>query len=156
MKDMMLQQNEAILRQQIAQSDNETEELERSLQQIALDGNTETEADEVLEQSKKELLEELRRQQAANTVLRGMCEEALSHTVYERTGQNIKGVKATNDSSALAGFINISEEELRINQDISDVTADNRSFAAAGVINNIHIKDLRPSNNGGENARSET
>ena len=73
-----------------------------------------------------------------------MCEEALSKTVYERTGQKIKAVRATNNSSALAGFINISEEESKIDQDISDITADNRSFAAAGVIKNLDFKDLRP------------
>jgi hypothetical protein len=72
-----------------------------------------------------------------------MCEEALSRTVYERTGQKIKGVKATNYSSALAGFINTSGEESKINQDISDVTADNRSFAVAGVMKNLDFKDLR-------------
>jgi DNA-binding LacI/PurR family transcriptional regulator len=97
-----------------------------------------------LEQSKQELLHELKQQQASNTTYREMCEEALSETVYERTGQKIKGVKATKDSLALAGFINASGEGLKINQDISDVTADNRSFAGAGVIGNLDFKDWRP------------
>ena len=74
-----------------------------------------------------------------------MCEEALSRTVYERTGQKIKGVKATDHSSALAGIINTLGEELKIAQDISDVTATNRSFAAAGVIRNLSFKDLHSS-----------
>jgi hypothetical protein len=43
-----------------------------------------------------------------------MCEEALSRTVDERTGQKIKGVKATNYSAAVAGFINTSGEALNI------------------------------------------
>jgi len=78
-----------------------------------------------------------------------MFEEALSRTVYERTGQKIKGVKATNNSSALAGFINKSGEELKIDQDISDVTADNWSVAVARVIKNVDLKDLRPGWPGG-------
>ena len=78
-----------------------------------------------------------------------MFEEALSRTVYERTGQMIRGVKATNNSSALTGFINTSGEELKIDQDISDVTADNWSVAVAGVIKNVDLKDLRPGGPGG-------
>jgi vacuolar-type H+-ATPase subunit E/Vma4 len=115
-------------------------EIKHSLQQLTSGGGNENEESE---QSRQELLQELKRQQAANTVFREMCEEALSRTVFERTGQKIKGIKATQDSSALAGFINASGEELKINQDISDVTADNRSFAAAGVIKNLDFKDLR-------------
>ena len=72
-----------------------------------------------------------------------MCEEALSRTVYERTGQKIKGVQATSYSFALAGFINTLGEESKIDQDISDVTADNQSFTAGGVIKNLNFKDLR-------------
>lgn len=145
----MLQQNETVLQQQIARADNETAELKRSLQQITFGGNIE--ADEESVQSRKELLGELKRQQAANTILRDVCEEAFPQTVYEHTGQKIKSVKATNDSSALAGFINTSGEELRINQDISDVTADSRSFAAAGVIKDVNFSDLRPRNHESEN-----
>ena len=73
-----------------------------------------------------------------------MCKEALSKIEYERMGQKIKGVKATNSSSALAGFINTSGEELKIDQNISDVTADSQSIAVAGVIKNVDFKDLRP------------
>lgn len=116
-------------------------EIGHSLQQLAVDGGNENKESE---QSRQELLHELKRQQAANTLFQEMCEEALSRTVFERTGQKIKGVKATRDSTALAGFINASGEELKINQDILDVTADNRSFAAAGVIKNVNFKDLRP------------
>ena len=73
-----------------------------------------------------------------------MCKEALSRTVYKRTGQKIKGIRATNDGVALAGFINTSGEELNINQDISDINADNRGFIIVGVVKNVDIKDLRP------------
>ena len=94
--------------------------------------------------SRQELLEEIRQQKASNDTFRKICEEALSRTTYERRGQKIKGVRATNDSSALAGFINTSGEESKIEQDISDVTANNRSFAGAGVIRNLDFRDLRP------------
>ena len=151
LKDMMLQQNEVILQQQIARVDNEAVELERSLQQITLDKNTE--AEEEWKRNKKEVLDELKKQQTANSILRDMCDEAFSQTVYERTGQKIKGVKATNNSSALAGFVNTSGEELKIFQDISDVTAADRSFAAAGVIKNLDFKDLRFGGHGSEYVR---
>jgi vacuolar-type H+-ATPase subunit E/Vma4 len=117
-------------------------EIEHSLQQLTIGESTEP--DEESEQSKQELLQELKRQQGTNTALRNICQEALLQTVYKRTGQKIKGVKATRDSSAVAGFINTSGEELKINQDISDVTANNRSFAVAGVIKNLDFKDLHP------------
>jgi hypothetical protein len=142
MKDMMLKQNEAILQQEIVRADSQTAEIECSLQQLSVGSNTEPSESE---QSRKELLQEIRQQQASSNTLRKMCEEALSRTVYERTGQKIKGIKATNYSSALTGFINTSGEELKIDQDISDVSADNRSIAVAGVIKDLNFKDLRPS-----------
>jgi hypothetical protein len=141
-KDSILKVNEAELQQELSRAGIETVHIEHSLQQLTTAGSTES--DKESEQSKQELLQELKQQQASNITFREMCEEALSATVYQRTGQKIKGVKATNDSSALAGFINASGEELKISQDISDVTADNRSFAGAGVINGIDFKDLRP------------
>jgi hypothetical protein len=63
--------------------------------------------------------------------------------VYQRTRQKIKGIRATHDGVALAGFINVSWKELNISQDLSDVSADNRSFVVIGVANNVDIKDLR-------------
>ncbi len=116
-------------------------EVEYSLQQLTVNGGNRNEESE---QSRQELIQELKKQQAANTIFREMCEEVLSRTVFERTGQKIKGVKATQDSTALAGFINTSGEELKINQDISDVTAEYRSFAVAGVVKNLDFKDWRP------------
>ena len=115
-------------------------DIEHSLQRLAVDGGNKNKESE---QSRQELLQELKSQQATNIVFREMCEEALSQTVFERTGQKIKGVKATQDSVALAGFINTSRGDLKINQDISDVTAHDRSFAGAGVFENINVKDLR-------------
>jgi predicted nucleotidyltransferase len=141
-KDSILEATEADLEQELTRAGKEMVEIEQSLQRFIVGGSTER--DEESEQSKKELLRELERQQAASTTLRNMCEEALSRTVYQRTGQKIKGVKATNDGIALAGFINVPGEELNISQDISDVSANNRGFVIVGVANNIDIKDLRP------------
>jgi hypothetical protein len=141
-KDSILKVNEAELQQELSRADTEMVQIEHSLQQLTVGRSTES--DKESEQSRQELLQELKQQQASNITFREICEEALSATVHERTGQKIKGVKATNDSSALAGFINTSGEGLKINQDISDVTADNRSFAGAGVIGNVDSKHLRP------------
>jgi hypothetical protein len=141
-KDSILKANEADLEQELTRAGKEMVEIEQSLQRFTVGGSTER--DKESEQSKQELLQELEKQQAASTALRNMCEEALSRTVYQRTGQKIKGIKATNDGIALAGFINVPGEELNINQDISDVSADNRGFVIVGVANNVDIKDLRP------------
>ncbi|PZD22954.1 hypothetical protein A1F96_10685 [Pyrenophora tritici-repentis] len=147
-KDMMLQQNEAVVQQQIVRADTETAQIERSMQQLTAGRGGELSSvpqqTSESEQSRQELLQELERQQAANNAFKAMCEEALSKTVFERTGQKIKGVKATNNSSAITGFINTSGEESRIEQDISDVSANNWSIAVAGVIKNVDFKDLRP------------
>ncbi|MCJ1312307.1 hypothetical protein MMC25_005981 [Agyrium rufum] len=141
-KDNILKANEADLEQELTRASKEMVEIEQSLQQLIGSGNTEP--DEESEQSKQELLHELERQQAVSTALRNMCEEALSRTVYERTGQKIKGVKATDDGVALVGFINTPGEELNINQDISDVSAAGKGFVVVGVVKNVDIKDLRP------------
>jgi hypothetical protein len=142
MKDMMLQQNETILYQQATRVDNQNMEIERSLQQFSISDGTGL--NDESEQCRQELLQEIRQEQSSNNTFREMCVEALSRTVYERTGQKIKGVKATNYSSVLTGFINTSGEELKIDQDISDITADNWSVAVAGVAKNVDFKDLRP------------
>jgi hypothetical protein len=115
MKDMMLRQNEA-LQQEIARADGQQTAIESSLQQLSVgDG---TQLSEESEQSRQELLREIWQQQVSNDTFRKMCEEALSRTVYERTGQKITGVKATNYSAAVTGFINTSGEALNIAQDI--------------------------------------
>jgi hypothetical protein len=145
MKDMMLKYHEGVVRQQITQANTETAEVQRSMQQLtARSGELSLVLqDQESEQSRQKVLQELGQQQVAINILKEICEEALSRTVFERTGQKIKGVKATNNSSALAGFINTSGEESRIDQDISDITADNWSIAAAGVIKNMDFKDMR-------------
>jgi hypothetical protein len=141
MKEIMLKQNETVLHQEIARADGQKMDIESTLRQLSVGDRIQT--NEESEQSRQDLLQEIRQQQASNDAFRKMCEESLSKTVYERTGQKIKGVRATNYSSALAGFINTSGEESNIDQDISDVTADNQSIAVAGVIKNLNFKDLR-------------
>ncbi|KAH8592635.1 hypothetical protein B0O99DRAFT_597076 [Bisporella sp. PMI_857] len=143
MKDMMLEQNERVLQQEITLVDSQGLGIESSTAQLLANGSTQL--SEESEQSRQELLEEIQQQQASSNALKKMCEEAYSRTVYERTRQNIKGIKGTNQSLILAGFVNTLGEESKINQDISDVTADGWSVVAAGVIKNIDFKDLRPS-----------
>ena len=140
MKDMMLKQNEAVIQQEITRADREITGVESAIQKISTYEITGRGKES--EESRQELLSEMRQQQTSNETFRKVCEEALSRTVQERTGQKIKGVKAINHSSALAGFINVSGEQVRIDQDISDVIAENRSFAGAGVIENLNFKDL--------------
>lgn len=140
-KDMMLQQNEVVIQREILRVESERSSIESSLQQLSISG---TQQNAEVERNRQELLEAIQQQKASSDIFRKMCEEALSRTTFERTGQKIRGVKATNESSALAGFINTSREEMKIEQDISDVTADNKSFAGAGVIRNLDFKDLRP------------
>ena len=141
MKNMMLKQNEAVIQQEVARADSEDVRIANAMQQLSRYENTGR--GEELEDSRQKLLLEMGQQQASNDNFRKMCEEVLSRIVQERTGQKIKGVKAINHSSAVAGFINVSDEEMRIDQDISDVTAENRSFAGAGVIRDLNFRDLR-------------
>jgi hypothetical protein len=144
---MLLQGNEAVIQQHITRAGVNMREIELNIQQLPADNNNElVVASPQLgesEQIRRELLHELKKQQTANQTFIRMCEEALSETVYQRTGQKIKGVRATNNSSALTGFINTSGEESRIDQDISDINADNYSVAVAGVVKNLDFKDLR-------------
>lgn len=148
LKDMMLQQNEAVIQQNITQAGLDTRAIELSMQQLPTGSDNElgTVLSQIrgYEQSRRELVHELEKQRATNQTFIRMCEEALSQTIYQRTGQKIKGVRATNNSSALTGFINTTGEESRIDQDLSDINADNYSIAVAGVVKNLDFKDLRP------------
>ncbi|KAK7985499.1 hypothetical protein PG996_005260 [Apiospora saccharicola] len=139
-RDTILEAYEVDWKQDLLQAQKETAEIERNLQLVTVRKSTSTDQDSEI--THQELIQALKQQQASNFHFREMCEEALSTTVYERTRQKIKGVKATNDSSALAGFINTSRDDIKMDQDISDVTADNWSFAAAGVIKNMDFKDM--------------
>ncbi|KAH7344304.1 hypothetical protein BKA66DRAFT_434342 [Pyrenochaeta sp. MPI-SDFR-AT-0127] len=63
------------------------------------------------------------------------------------TMQKIRDVKASEDSTALAGFINTVADP-KVEQDISGVAADKRSFAGAGVIMGLVFKDVHPIQSG--------
>ena len=141
MKEMMLKQNESVLQREMARANGERAEIESAMQQLSV--TDDTYRSEESEQSRRELLQEIRQQVASNDAFRKICEEAISTTVFKRTGQKIKGIKATDHSTAVAGFMNTSGEETKINQDISDVTAGNRSFAGAGLFKNLDFADLR-------------
>ena len=145
MKDDILQKNENIIQKEIARANEEKTESESSLQALSDLDLESIRSGEESEQARQDLMRELKEQQASNDTFQQMCAEAIAKTVYERTGQKIRGVKATDKSHAIAGFIiNNSEKESRIEQDISDVTADNQSFAGAGVFKNFNFKDLQP------------
>lgn len=144
MKDMLLQNNETFVQRQIVEVDEAIVEADKDIQHLT-NANGDTmlvhppSPDNESEQSRHEVLQELECQQTANVAFREQCKEALSSTVFERTGQKIQGVKATNYSTALAGFINVSAENWKIDQDISNVSADNYSVACAGVMGGVDL-----------------
>ena len=98
MKDMMLQQNEIMLRNEIVGVDSELPAVESSLARLSVGSNNMQSAE--VEQSRDELLAEIRHQQASNGSFRRACEDALSETHHKRTGQKIKNVRAIEDSAA--------------------------------------------------------
>ncbi|KAM0283506.1 hypothetical protein ACHAQH_002457 [Verticillium albo-atrum] len=77
----------------------------------------------------------------ANRQMHRACEESLKTAAVARAAQRIQGVKATNDSTALAGYIN-TEDLGTIDQDIRNVTADQRSVAVAGVAKGVDFGSL--------------
>lgn len=148
----MLQYKENAIMQQLAEANTASSEIERNMQQLTVSGSTEQIAISGQinepEQSRQELLQELGRQKTMNAALKEVCEEAHSDMVYERTGQRIKGVSSTNNSTALAGFIGLSSGEgwSHLSQDISDIRADNNSIAMAGVMRDVDLsRHARPS-----------
>ncbi|RSL61319.1 hypothetical protein CEP53_005152 [Fusarium sp. AF-6] len=94
------------------------------------------------DEDKQDLIHELGQQRAMINAYQGICEKALKTVVFERTGQTIRDVKATDNSVALTGFVNAEGEEMRIEQDISQIAADGRSIAVAGVVNNVDFAAL--------------
>ncbi len=55
--------------------------------------------------------------------------------------------KAKNHSNALAGIINPTGGEIKVNLDIVDTWAENSSFAGAGIINNFDFTTVSQNNN---------
>jgi predicted negative regulator of RcsB-dependent stress response len=104
MKNTMLRQNKAVIQQRIARADVETREIELSMQTLPTGNNNDLVATSPehreSQQSRRELLGKLENQQAANQTFIKTCGEALSQTVYQSTGQKIKVIRATNNSSA--------------------------------------------------------
>lgn len=146
MKTAMLQQNEVALQQEMARTEREQSGIESSLERLSVHGDDSGDSLAVdVKQSKEELLEEMRQQKASNEALRKTCEEAISKLVYERTGNTIKikGTRAKDHSTALAGWVNTLGEGFKPNLDISDTTADGYSFAGAGVIMDLDFGNLR-------------
>ncbi|KAF9763199.1 hypothetical protein IL306_003217, partial [Fusarium sp. DS 682] len=87
-------------------------------------------------------LREIARQKGIIDAFEATSKEALKKVVFERTGQRIHNVKATDNSVALTGFVNAEGKEMTIEQDISNITANKSSIAVAGVVNNVDINAL--------------
>ncbi|KAF1982496.1 hypothetical protein K402DRAFT_362588 [Aulographum hederae CBS 113979] len=133
-RNLTLQEYEVELQDDITRATSERADATTLLQAYTTTPVPQGDADEEAKQSRQALCGEIQRWLASNIIFHAACEEALSSTAQERTGQKIRGIRATNDSKASAGFFNMGVgEELRFTQDISDVTADGHSIAAAGV-----------------------
>ncbi|KAM0323134.1 hypothetical protein ACHAQA_008984 [Verticillium albo-atrum] len=90
---------------------------------------------------KRDVKRELELLREANKQLQVVCKESLKRAANARATQKIYGVKATNESTALAGYIN-AEDLGEVNQDIRDVTADQKSVAVAGVAKDLDFASL--------------
>ena len=136
---VILQSREQSLQQKLARAEREGIAIESNIQQLAIIPKSPSDDDE---QSRQELLQEVRYQKASNEAFRKACEEAVSQLSYERTGHKIRGTKAKDHSNALAGIINPTGGEIRVNLDIVDTWAENSSFAGAGIINNFDFSTV--------------
>lgn len=92
------------------QEQHELAAIESSLKQLSVSIR-----DEVNEESKRnleQLLEEMHEQKASNEVFRKICEEALLKTknIHNGIEQEIKNIKADNNSRAIPRFSNTPEE----------------------------------------------
>ncbi|KAG7101000.1 hypothetical protein HYQ45_004379 [Verticillium longisporum] len=79
--------------------------------------------------------------QEANRLLQEVCLESMEKAATARRAQKIQDVKASNDSTALAGYIN-TDDLGEIDQDIRHITADTRSVAVAGVVKGVDFNSL--------------
>ncbi|RSL94796.1 hypothetical protein CDV31_014160 [Fusarium ambrosium] len=131
--DQMLGHLETLLTKKLAEADEDRKAMVRyEAEALALSHD----------EDKQDLIRELGQQRAMINAYQGICEKALKTVVFERTGQTIRDVKATDNSVALTGFVNAEGEEMRIEQDISQIAADGRSIAVAGVVNNVDFVAL--------------
>lgn len=76
-----------------------------------------------------------------NWRLQRTCEDALKKLEATRTTQKIKNVSASEDSIALAGYVD-TDNDFRVDQDISNVMAKKNSLVIAGVAKNIDISSF--------------
>lgn len=143
MREMLLKQQESVLQTESERAEEQHRNVTAAMQSLSIVPATPLDDDAV--RSRQDLLRELQQQQASNDAFSRLCEDLLARTVKERTGQQIRRVKATEDSIAVAGFINTAGAEMSVRQDISDVTADKRSFAGAGIIKNLDFGSLHQS-----------
>ncbi|KAL6914841.1 hypothetical protein FSST1_012601 [Fusarium sambucinum] len=93
-------------------------------------------------EGRRPFLHEISRQKTMVATIQRASGEAHRATVSERTKQNIRDVKTTNNSIALTGFINAEREETNIDQNISQVHTDGYGISVAGVAKNIDISSL--------------
>ncbi|EYB22904.1 hypothetical protein FG05_11212 [Fusarium graminearum] len=93
-------------------------------------------------EDKRALLNEIIRQKGMIEAFQRTSEEALKATVSERTKQNIRDVKTTGNSIALAGLINTDREETNVEQNISQIHTDGHSISVAGVAKNLDINSM--------------
>lgn len=144
-KNFLLQGQESAIVGRLPQIDRESAEVENSIQHFSSEGSIQNlEPSEELAVDRQELLYELQQQRASIDIYRKTCEEAISKLTYERTGQRIKGVKATNFSRVIAGSLNTSGMTPNHPQDISDVTADCWSITMAGTFANVEFDKMLP------------
>ncbi|KAF0636477.1 hypothetical protein FPSE5266_02802 [Fusarium pseudograminearum] len=90
-------------------------------------------------EDKTALLNEISRQKTMIEALQRTFEEELKATVSERTKQNIRDIKAADNSMGLTGFINTDKEEAKVDQNISQIYTDGDSVSVTGMAKNIDI-----------------
>jgi len=139
MKDFMLKSNEVRLNKEKARANRELAAIESFLKQLSV-----SIWDEINEESKrnlKQLLKKMQKQKIFNEVFRKTCEKALLKTknIYSGIEQEIKNIKADNNSKAVTELINISEEVRKIKQNISNTFAEGGSFASVGIIQGLNL-----------------
>ncbi|KAL9106324.1 MAG: hypothetical protein Q9227_008660 [Pyrenula ochraceoflavens] len=119
---LLLKQREQSLQQKIIRGEREEAAVEKSVQHFA---SIPESLEDVNEQSKQDLLEEVRYQRASNEIFCG-----------------IRGTRAKDYSKAAAGVINPTGREAKVHLDITDTCAENWSFAGAGIINNFDFNPM--------------
>jgi hypothetical protein len=139
MKDFMLKSNEVRLNKEKARANRELAAIESFLKQLSV-----SIWDEINEESKrnlKQLLKKMQKQKIFNEVFRKTCEKALLKTknIYSGIEQEIKNIKADNNSKAVTELINISEEVRKIKQNISNTFAEGGSFASVEIIQGLNL-----------------